>query len=465
MRAIAFHLLTIGLLAASGCGSDASPNLLLIVVDTLRADHLGAYGYPRPTSPAIDALASQGLLFRRAYSTAPWTQPSVASLITGLHPASHQVDRLLRVLPESADTLAEVLSRAGYATGGVVSHWLIGERFQFDQGYAVFRETQGGEETLSTPSVTAEAIQMLIGLVEDERPFYLFVHYFDPHYSYRHHPEYGLAPSSAGRLDGREGIWDLRALDPPPDEPELGFIRDLYDGEIRFTDEGISRLLGELERLGVSDDTWVVLVADHGEEFFERGWLGHTRTLYDELIRVPLVIRPPGGGDPRVVQEPLSLVSLMPTLLDLLGIDAGDPSLPGASFAPLITGVGSWRPAAIYSEVDRYDERAGQRAQTAAANSKFPTRSMLHKQALVEGRWKLVVDQLGGSRELYDLDADPGERNDLADREPQVVVRMIRQLEAAIADARESQLPRVGAERVQTENEIQRLIDLGYVTP
>jgi len=465
VRALAASFLAIGLFAASGCGSGSSPNLLVIVVDTLRADHLGAYGYPRSTSPAIDSLASQGVLFRRAYATAPWTQPSVASLITGLHPASHQVDRLMRVLPASADTLAEVLSREGYATAAVVSHWLIGARFQFDQGYGTFRETQGGAETLSTPSVTAEAIQMLVRLAGNERPFYLFVHYFDPHYSYRHHPEFGLAAPSEGRLDGSEEIWDLRSLDPPPDESERSFIRDLYDGEIRFTDDGIARLLGELERLGVSDDTWVVFVADHGEEFFERGWLGHTRTLYEELIRVPLVIRPPGGTTPRVVQEPLSLVSLMPTLLDLLGLDAEDPSLAGASFAPLISGSGSWRPAAITSEVDRYDERAGQRAQAAAEDSKFPTRTMVRKQAVLEGRWKLVVDRLSGSRELYDLDADPAERNDLASREPQVVARMMRQLETAIADARERRLPRVGAERIQTESELQRLIDLGYVTP
>ncbi len=158
-------------------------------------------------------------------------------------------------------------------------------------------------------------------------------------------------------------------------------------------------------------------------------------------------------------------MSLMATLLDLLGLDVPDRSLLGASFAPLVTGSGSWRPAPVYSEVDRYDGRAGPGSLVAAEDSRFPPRTMVRKQAVLDGRWKLVVDRLSGSRELYDLDADPAERNDLASREPQVVARMIRQLETAVADARERRLPSVGAERIQTVSELQRLIDLGYVTP
>jgi arylsulfatase A-like enzyme len=457
--------LTLALFAAAGCGDGARPNLLFIVVDTLRADHLQAYGYGRATSPAIASLAADSVLFRRAYATAPWTQPSVASMITGLHPATHGVERFQRVLPGSAETLAEVLSSAGYATGAVVSHWLIGARFHFDQGYASFEEATkaGGADAVTTPQVTSRALAQLRQMVAGEPPFYLFVHYFDPHYTYRRHPEVGFAGEKAGRLGGDEGIWDLRALEPAPNAAERTFIRDLYDEEIRFTDTGVARLLGGLQHLGVADDTLVVFVADHGEEFFERGWLGHTRTLYDELIRVPLLIRIPGARSAgRVVEEPVSLVSLMPTLLDLMGIE-GPGEVQGATFAPLMTDAGEWQPEPILSEVVRWDERASEVAPS--QKSEVPARTMVHKRAVVVGRHKLVVDLLSGKQELYDLERDPRERDDLASREPDRVRELAAEMDAVRAAADAAALPRIGAERIRSEAEAQHLIDLGYISP
>jgi arylsulfatase A-like enzyme len=436
----------------------------MIVVDTLRPDHVGAYGYGRDVSPAVDALADDSVRFERAYSVAPWTQPSVATMITGLYPSSHKVDRLLRILPESADTLAEVLGRAGYVTGSAVTHWLIGSEFGFDQGCDFFLEGQarGGPHAVTSLAVSNEASQLLEVLARDERPFFLLVHLFDPHYAYTRHPEYGFAKASAGRLSGGERIEELRALKPPPDEEEKRFVRDLYDEEIRYTDTGIEKLLGALRRLGLYDDTLIVFAADHGEEFFERGWVGHTRTLYDELIRVPLLIRLPGSREAgRVVDEAVSLVSLMPSLLDLMGVDRAGLSPQGPSFAPLLTGKGRYRLGALYSEVDRYSEGIGRNA----ASEGLVPREMILKHAIVSGRFKLIVDRLSGERELYDLERDPQERENLAGREPEVVQTLAEQLAESAAEAGSRPLARVGEERIQTQEEEEMLRQLGYISP
>jgi arylsulfatase A-like enzyme len=428
-----------------GCAEEPQRNLLLIVVDTLRADHLGAYGYPRAVSPEIDALAARGVRFERAYATAPWTQPSVASILTGLHPASHGADRLLRVLPGSANTLAERLQEARYATAAVVSHYLIGPRFGFDQGFETFVHGSAlGGGRFSTPGVSARGGELLARLAREERPFFLFLHYFDPHYSYERHPDAHFAsPGGAGRLTGEQSVEELRGLDPPPDASEAAFVRDLYDEEIRFTDAGIGRVLRALARLGLGDSTVVVLASDHGEEFWERGWLGHTRTLHDEVVRVPLIVRVP-GAEPGTVADPVSLVSLASTLLDLLGVEG--EGFQGRSFAPLLR-LGSGRlPGPIYLETEYFRESQG------AAR-------LERKHALIDGRWKLVEDRVSGDRALYDLAADPDERTPLASRN----VPLEKQLSEAAA--------RYGSQRLEgapnpvepTPQERKMLEALGYV--
>ena len=162
---------------------------------------------------------------------------------------------------------------------------------------------------------------MLRELAETERSFFLLVHYFDPHYDYVRHPRFNFAAERSGRLDGTQGISELQSLaDLTPDE--IAFLRDLYDEEVRHTDAGVGRLLDTLRELGLYDDALIIVTADHGEEFLERGWIGHTRSLYDELVRVPLIVRPPGGPPaPQVVDALVSLVSLAPTVLDYAGID------------------------------------------------------------------------------------------------------------------------------------------------
>ena len=449
--------------ALLACGPGPRHNLVVIAVDTLRWDHVGSYGADRDTSPSIDALARSGTRFERAYASAPWTQPSVASMLTGLYPASHGVDRLLRVLPDSADTLAEVLQRAGYATGCVVSHFVIGPKFNFDQGCDTFVHGSAlGGGRFSTPGVTERSTELLDQLARDGRPFFLFVHYFDPHYDYQRHRRYGFAAESQGRLTGGETIAELRALSPPPNAAERQFVRDLYDEEVRFTDAGIGRLLAKLGRTGKADNTVVVVVADHGEEFFDRGWLGHTRTLYEELLRVPLVIRTTAGAAiGRTVHEPVSLVALPPTLLELVGVDRDGLPFQARSFASLVHGKPGWEPEPVYAETEywRHDPNAA----PDPATGELVGTQLERRHAVIRGRYKLIVDRNTRLPELYDLVADPREQNDLYAANPRVAEEMERLLEAQAERAAAGRLSGAATAGPPSAAERAMLEQLGYI--
>ncbi len=325
---------------------------MLIVIDTLRRDHLGCYGAQRETSPAIDAFAAHAVRFERAYTTAPWTQPAVASMLTGLYPSGHGLKRPGR-LSGTIPTLAERLGDAGYATAAVVSHTLLKRRHGFDRGFERWDESPAAFPVRdSTSDAVTQAAQLaLAALAADARPFFLLVHYFDPHYEYLRHPDVGFAAPRAGRLDGSQSVAELRAMVPlRNDEREL--LTALYDEEIRHTDAAVGRLLDALAASGRAENALIVLTADHGEEFQERGWIGHTNSLYDELMRVPLIVRPPGGaGAPADVDALVSLVSLTPTVLDYAGVRAEPAAASGRSWRPLLEGR-ALAPLPVLLEVD-----------------------------------------------------------------------------------------------------------------
>jgi arylsulfatase A-like enzyme len=455
---IATACLGLTLAFALGCSEAPRSNLLVVAVDTLRWDHLGVYGNSREVSPEIDSLAQSGVRFERAYATAPWTQPSVASMLTGLHPASHGADRLLRVLPDSAHTLAERLAEQGYVTAAVVSHYLIGPRFGFDQGFETFVHGSAlGPGKFSTPGVSSRGTELLSRFAASDTPFFLFLHYFDPHYSYERHARYGFAASGgAGRLTGGESMEELRTLTPPPDEGERRFVRDLYDEEVRFTDSGIGTVLRAIDRLGLRDDTIVVLVADHGEEFYERGWLGHTRTLHEELVRVPLILRVPGAG-PAVVRESVSLAGLMPTLLDLLGQSAGRAEEHQAgSFAALVRGQERWVPQPIYLETEFF--------RNAAEGALAGEGELERRHALIVGDLKLIEDRMTGSRRLYDLGDDPLEERDLAaSAAPGTRGDLEEKLRATAERFGDERLEGAAGELAPSAEEVRLLRELGYI--
>jgi arylsulfatase A-like enzyme len=381
-------------------------NIALIAVDTLRADHLGFLGYARDVSPRLDSLARDSIVFRRAISAASWTTPAFAGVFTGTHPGALGIEDVLVPVPHETPILAQILCEAGWQTAGVVSHSYVGVRYGFDRGFEQWDEgNAGGDWYVSSPNVTAKAIEYLDEFSEDPRPFFLFAHYFDPHYEYKEHAEHRFSEGHAGSYRSKaDDIWELAAMAARGelDEAAVRSMVDSYDSEIAFTDQQIGELLDALERRGLYDDALIIFLSDHGELFVERPerFLGHGMHVYEALVHVPLVIKLPGRERIGRVEIPVSTVDVLPTILDIIGHPA-----PPAS-APV--------------------ERSLLRVDRATARPVFTqTRENgAFRDAVVEGDWKLIRDSVAESTELYDLSRDEGELDDLANLQPEIVARM-----------------------------------------
>lgn len=378
------------MLASIGCAREphaSRDNVVVVVIDTLRRDHLATYGYSRDTAPFLGELARQGVVFD-GLSPSSWTKPSTASLLTGLHPLRHQaVDRLDR-LPDGAVTLAERLRRAGYFTLGISANGWISPGFRFDRGFTEFLY----RDSFKSRELNRELPAYLDRL---RPPFFLYVHYIDPHVPY--------APESG--WDGRPLPADLRShplsitdLDAPHfirRSPELlARARDLYDGEIRSVDGSLRELVNGLSRRGLMKNTVLVVTADHGEEFGEHGRMSHGQTVYQEVLQVPLVIHAPHRLPAGRRLGRASLMDVVPTLIDLLGLDRPKESLDGQSLAGLMTS----------PDARENPERPF------LAHLDFTDGTGL---AMIQGKWKLVLGKEPYRKELFDLAADPGERRNL----------------------------------------------------
>jgi arylsulfatase A-like enzyme len=362
-----------------------SANLILIVVDTLRSDHLGCYGYLRPTSPSIDRLAATAIRYERAFSQAPWTTPSVASMLTSQYPPVLGIVNEPDRLDDSFVLLSEILADHGYTTGAVISHVYLSSMWKLDQGFDHFDEScVVGHGEVSSPMVTDAAIRLTKRM--GSRPFFLLVHYFDPHYDYIGHEGHDLCEQLDyhGRLTSVASFTELRRLIDQLDEHDLEHLRCLYDSEIAFTDAHIGRLLDHLRDTGLYDSSIIVLTADHGEELLERSTVGHGGTLFNEQIKVPLIIRYPGSQRSEVVRTSVGLVDLLPTVLDYLGVPV-EHEIAGQS---LLGAAPTARP--VFSE---------------SVQGGF--------QGIIHDRFKLLYHKGTGSYLLYDLDQDPDERSSL----------------------------------------------------
>jgi len=400
----------------------AAPNLILISLDTLRADHLSAYGYERPTSPAIDRLAASGVLFERAFSHAPHTAQAHMSLFTSLYPAQHGVENLedggeRRLSPE-VPTLAELLRRAGYRTRALTGGGNVAGAFGFDRGFDEY-DDRGGDAAVTFGQ--AAALLETWGVEATERPFFLFVHTFQIHDPYVAAPAYVEAftdPGYAGRIIGtpqelrkvvgkgwenqaafHDAYWSRADLDDPRDVAQL---RGLYDASIRYTDEQVGSLLEAVDRLGLGGSTWIVLLSDHGEAFGEHGGFLH-EDVHVECLRVPLVVRaPPGRIAAGIrVQRAVRLIDVMPTLLEQLGLPVPE-HLEGETLGPWLAGLDA-PPRPLLAEYRR-------RGRFALHNAGL---------SLIGGRsgWRELFRD-GARFELYDLALDPREEVDVAERRP-----------------------------------------------
>ena len=361
-------------------------NLLLITVDTLRADHLGTYGAERPT-PGLDALAREGVVFEDAWSASSWTLPSLATLMTGRHARAHGAIDEKFAVDESLPTLAERASEGGIRTWGVGSHIFNGERFGLPRGFAEYdsqlvRSSSRRREShsqISSEKLTDKAIAFLDAHGADGR-WLAWVHYFDPHNTYQPHE---------GLTQGEE--W-----------------HDLYVGEVLFTDLHIGRLLAHLDASPYADRTAVVVVADHGEEFEEHGGRMHRRTLFQEVLHVPLIVRAPGNKPGRIA-TPVSMVDVTPTIYELLDL-APPEVLEGRSLVPGLMG-------RVLEVVPLVAEIEGRQSWDAV---RF-------------GRWKLIVDPAAGVHQLYDLVEDPLEQTDIAAQHTERCAHLLELLHGTLA--------------------------------
>lgn len=342
-------------------------NVLLISIDSLRADRLGCYGNGHDTSPTIDQVARNGIRFANALSTTSWTLPSHLSMLTGRYLLSHGVILQKERLPEDVPTLAEALRQGGLATAAVVSGIFLDHEFGFDRGFdyyddrvatGAFRPDAPNEpappiitdlnpltwqpgaaaEYLrrfeSAPVVTDLTLRWL--RAHHEKRFLLFVHFFDVHHDYVPPPPFDkmFDPDYKGSITGVDFYINPAVRKGMP-ERDIQHLLALYDGEIRWVDGHIARILAELADLRIADRTAVIITADHGDEFFEHGGKGHGRTLYREVMHVPLVMHIPGESAGTVMKNPVSLVDLAPTILDLAGV-AGSYGMDGISLMPTI---------------------------------------------------------------------------------------------------------------------------------
>ena len=463
-----------------GGGSATRPQGVIVVwVDTMRRDHLGVYGYGRPTSPVIDRLAAEGTLFKDAIVQATWTKVSTPSLLTSLYPTSHGVADFSDRLPSSATTLAEVFRQAGYATTCFSSVIFVGKFTNLHQGFEELHE-QSSLPDQDSSKTSREYVDRLLPWLESHRevPFFVLLHITDPHDPYKPRPPYDTLfadPTRAAEHARQEKAVEKLIVDPLsklfmiPTREELvsakidpedfvGYNRDLYDGSIRGMDAEIGRLLERLSDLGLRDKTLVVFTGDHGEEFLEHGRTFHGQTTYGELGNVPLILW--GAGVPKgaVVEDTVQDIDLYPTLLEMsrLAIPAG---VQGRSLVPLL---------GRSSGEARHDEPAiTEKAETHEVAGAPPPRDTASV-AIVSGGFKLVHNvkrpRGGPEFELFDHRKDPLDHTDLAAKHPEIVERLSKEIAAwrKMAEAARLKPDQEAAAALKAED-LERLRALGYI--
>jgi arylsulfatase A-like enzyme len=397
----------------NGCGKKRRgvkpSNVIMISIDTLRADHLGCYMYHRPTSPVLDEFASQGLLFENAATPCPWTLPAHASLLTGLYPSRHGARTRKNRLPDGVVTLAEVLRQHGFSTAGVVnSHWLS-KKNGLHQGFDDFIYVEEYPGMIRSPKVEYDGLNWLSE--HSGKPFLLFLHYYDIHSDYCSLPHYekqfvrpynGIADGSTTQL------YDFRYGQLSPNQTDIEHLIDLYDASIRQMDDGLGRLFRLIEQKGLFNNTLVIVTSDHGEEFMEHGGVLHGRTYFQEIMHVPLVMRGPGLPQGQRVKEIVSLIDVIPTILALVGI-AKPASLDGIDLYPL------WQKSGVKPSLRLLFGEADW-------NNLVDNETVDDiKRAVRQQRYKLHYDRVLKEVELYDIVVDPGEKTNVASRHVGIV--------------------------------------------
>jgi len=433
-------------------------NVILVSLDTLRPDHLGCYGYGRPTSPNLDELARESAFFNRAYAPSPWTLPSHVSMLTGLKTAHHRTVRPESRIDPAIVTWADTLRQAGFYCAAFTGGGFLSPRYGFAKGFDVYREVEGSFDYVDSAQRLAAAATHWLEQRGD-RNFFLFLHTYQIHDPYATPPPYD-------RMFLKEGAeWDkLQANEyfkgslayRPLSEAQRQNIIGLYDAEIRYTDDKLIKPLVEtLRRLGLFESTLLIITSDHGEEFYEHhAWL-HSRQLYEESIRVPLLIKfPDGRFKGRKIEGPVRLTDLMPTALDVLGVGPAPAGLDGTSLLPAVQ-KGQSEGREILAELELN-----------------PNDSVM--KCLIQGWTKIIRNDFLGERaltqrdypaprrpslELYLLADDPGERMNAVDRKPALARNLADLLRTVLAG-----YPSRPEHRIELDPDLaEKLRALGYV--
>jgi arylsulfatase A-like enzyme len=380
--------------------------VILILVDSLRADHLSCYGAGALETPSIDRLAAGSVVFEDALAAAPWTLPSMASIVTGVDPSVHMTTDWSHSLPDELVTVAELMRRSGYVTAALGINPVLGPKSNFAQGFdeydfypkpvpghtlglRLLRSAAPGliPVELTTSGLTERAVAWIRSHQEDD--FFLWIHYYDPHLPYsppvEFLPDTEPTPSIGSSFNG---LNKIRGGQFAPDSLEKSWIHELYASEIRYVDDSIGKLIDSLDKLGLVDDALIILTSDHGEEFWEHGGFEHGHTLYREVLSVPLIIKLP-GSEPARIHRRVSLANLMPTILESCGIEYDRNAVQSQSLLGLIdSGAGEAYEVPLFASGNLYYEP---------------------QESVVQDDMKYILWKTSGREELFDLVKDPDE--------------------------------------------------------
>lgn len=400
------------------CSRGPNRTVVLVIMDTVRADAIGCYGHPSNPTPVIDALAGEGLLFERAISSSGWTLPSVASILTGTWPSIHAgVGKDATIIPirDEVTTGAEVLRSEGFRTLAVANAAFLSPMLKLDRGFDVFDHVHAfNDDVRRADETVARAIELLDEHKRDS--VFLLVHLFDPHLDYdppgayatrftggRTEPSPPLAYADCRQMERSDNEAAL-----PPAQEDIDYVRGVYEGEVAFMDEQIGRLFDALRDAGRYDEATIFVTSDHGEEFWEHGGFEHGHTLFDELVHVPLIVKFPVGTELKhhAVAAQVRTLDILPTVFDLYGIEMPE-SFEGKSLAGLAVSAGRDAGRIAYSEGTLYG----------------PDKLAWHRD-----RFTYIFDLSENSGELFDRVVDPGQTTNVFSEHPQAGAQLRHEL-------------------------------------
>jgi len=441
---IIFILVSISFVSFNEKKKSSGPNVVFIVVDTLRSDHTSIQDpVKRTTGYLKNTLLPDSIYFRRGYSNSPWTLPSVSSMLTSKYPSQLGIRNLISKIGEREFTITELMREEGYRTGGVISHILLNNNYGFAQGFDYFSDKNisgeyGNHIAISSPGVTKDAIKFIRS--QKDMKFFLFLHYFDPHYIYLDHEK---REGYSGKFTSKDISFlrdQIRKKEFSSDDTD--YLKYCYDTEIRYTDFYVGKVIEELKKNGVYDNTIIIFTSDHGEEFVERGWLGHSTTLYNEQTAVPIMIKPADKEHlhlRKLEETPVSNIDLLPTLITMANLKR----------MPRLTGKDLFR-------TDPYDHTFfGEVSQKEFGSD-------IELVSVVWNNWKMIKDLKNNLFELYNISGDREEKLNLSGSDPVISAKLKLKLQRWLKKVREP--GPAGKKRSSlTDSEKEKLKTLGYI--